>query len=171
MKDRASAGEGFVVLVVILASIQYKLASGYGARAVFGHFHFGDDSLRLQAEGFWNDAGVSSHTVRSVHTHQRALLKTTDVSYGTILDAVAFLPLALCQRTRRNAIWLKTCIQRTISLFLHRVQKTEIVSRLRAARLTSPGLKTGAFRRDLVNGYPCSFSVSQVSTSLENGTR
>ncbi len=23
----------------------------------------GDDSLRLQAEGFWNDTGVSSHTV------------------------------------------------------------------------------------------------------------
>jgi hypothetical protein len=45
-----------------------------------------DDSLRLQAEGFWNDAGVSSHTVRSVHTHQRALLKTTDVSYGTIVE-------------------------------------------------------------------------------------
>jgi len=29
---------------------------------------------------------VSSHTVRSDHTHQRALLKTTDVSCGTIVE-------------------------------------------------------------------------------------
>ena len=29
-----------------------------------------DDSLRLQAEGFWNDAGVSSHTVCSVSSTQ-----------------------------------------------------------------------------------------------------
>jgi hypothetical protein len=46
----------------------------------------GDDSLRLQAEGFWNDTGVSSHTNRSVHAHQRALLKATDVSHGTTLE-------------------------------------------------------------------------------------
>ena len=33
--------------------------------------HTRDDSLRLQAEGFWNGTGVSSHTNRSVHPHQR----------------------------------------------------------------------------------------------------
>ena len=42
-----------------------------------------DDSLRLQAEGFWNDAGVSSHTARSVHAHERDKLKATHVSHGT----------------------------------------------------------------------------------------
>jgi hypothetical protein len=31
-----------------------------------------DDSPRLQAGGFWNDTGVSSHTTRSVHAHERA---------------------------------------------------------------------------------------------------
>src|SRR6266536_6200081 len=31
----------------------------------------GDDSLRLQAEGFWNDSAVSSHGGSSSHTHQR----------------------------------------------------------------------------------------------------
>jgi hypothetical protein len=36
-----------------------------------------------RAEGFWNDTGVSSHTNRSVHPHQRAKLKATDVSDGT----------------------------------------------------------------------------------------
>jgi hypothetical protein len=46
----------------------------------------GDDSLRLQAEGFWNDAGVSSHTIRSVHAQQRDKLKTTTVSHGTTLE-------------------------------------------------------------------------------------
>jgi hypothetical protein len=39
-----------------------------------------------RAEGFWNDAGVSSHTTRSVHPHQRAQLKATDVSDGTALE-------------------------------------------------------------------------------------
>ena len=42
-----------------------------------------DDSLRLQAEGFWNDAGVSSHTARSVHAHEQDKLKATHVSHGT----------------------------------------------------------------------------------------
>ena len=42
-----------------------------------------DDSLRLQAEGFWNDTGVSSYTVRSVHAHRRALLHPC-VSHGTL---------------------------------------------------------------------------------------
>jgi len=41
---------------------------------------------RLQGKGFWNDPGVSSHTVRSVHTHQRAKLRATDVSYGTSVE-------------------------------------------------------------------------------------
>jgi hypothetical protein len=45
-----------------------------------------DDSLRLQAEGFWNDAGVSSHTIRSVHAQQRDELKTTPVSHGMTLE-------------------------------------------------------------------------------------
>ena len=44
-----------------------------------------DDSLRLQAEGFWNVTGVSSHTIRSVHAQQRDTLKTTAVSHGTTL--------------------------------------------------------------------------------------
>jgi tRNA C32,U32 (ribose-2'-O)-methylase TrmJ len=51
-----------------------------------------DDSLRLQAEGFWNDTGVSSHTTRSVHAHQRARLKATDVSHGTTLEHGSIFP-------------------------------------------------------------------------------
>jgi hypothetical protein len=47
---------------------------------------FSDDSPRLQGGGFWNDAGVSSHTVRSVHAQKRAMLKTTSVSHGTTLQ-------------------------------------------------------------------------------------
>jgi len=42
----------------------------------------GDDSLRLHAEGFWNDSAVSSHGGSSVHTHQRAVTQqTTGISY------------------------------------------------------------------------------------------
>jgi hypothetical protein len=42
-----------------------------------------DDSPRLQGGGFWNDSGVSSHTVvRFIHTSETQL-KATGVSYGT----------------------------------------------------------------------------------------
>src|SRR5215471_21650947 len=43
-----------------------------------------DDSPRLQGGGFWNDAGVSSHTDRSVHAQERDKLKATPVSHGTM---------------------------------------------------------------------------------------
>jgi hypothetical protein len=48
-------------------------------------FH-SDDSPRLKGGSFWNDAGVSSHTVRSVHAQKRAMLTTTSVSHGTTLE-------------------------------------------------------------------------------------
>jgi len=47
----------------------------------------GDDSLRLQAEGFWNDSAVSSHGGGSVYTHRRAVAQqTTDVLYSTTVQ-------------------------------------------------------------------------------------
>jgi hypothetical protein len=64
-----------------------------------------DDSLRLQAEGFWNDAGVSSHTTRSVHAHERAELKATHALHGTIVSTVVFLPVALRHGTRTLFSW------------------------------------------------------------------
>src|SRR2546421_8197455 len=51
-----------------------------------------DDSPCLQGRGFWIDAGVSSHTIRSVHTHQRAKLRATDVLYGTIVERGRVFP-------------------------------------------------------------------------------
>jgi len=36
-----------------------------------------------RAEGFWNDTGVSSHTNRSFHAHERAMLKATHALHGT----------------------------------------------------------------------------------------
>jgi hypothetical protein len=84
-----------------------------------------DDSLQLQAEGFWNDTGVSSHTIRSVDAHQQALLHP-QLMYrmARLWHTVAFLPLALRRRIQRNAIWLKTCIRTLSFLFVGR--KTEI---------------------------------------------
>src|SRR5207248_10589057 len=70
-----------------------------------------------------------------------------------LVNSVAFLPLAQSPRTHRNAILLKTC-KRTLSLlFVER--KTEIVLPA-AARLSSPRIHAGAFRRDLVKTYDCS---------------
>ena len=45
-----------------------------------------DDSLRLQAEGECPDAGVSSHTVRSLQPHERALLTTTHALVCTVCE-------------------------------------------------------------------------------------
>jgi hypothetical protein len=45
--------------------------------------HLCDDSPWLQARGFWNDTGVSSHTNRSFHAHERAQLKATHALHGT----------------------------------------------------------------------------------------
>jgi hypothetical protein len=66
-----------------------------------------DNSLRLQAEGFWNDAGISSHTNRSVHAQKR------DTRHQQLLYRMARF---VNSGTHRNALWLQTC-KRTIKLF------------------------------------------------------
>jgi len=43
---------------------------------------------------------MSSHTDRSFHTRERALLTTTRALYGTIDKTVSFLPMALRHGTR-----------------------------------------------------------------------
>ncbi len=45
-----------------------------------------DDSPRLQDGGECPDTGMSSHTIRSVQPHERAMLTTTHVSVGTIVE-------------------------------------------------------------------------------------
>jgi hypothetical protein len=69
-----------------------------------------DDSLPLQAEGFWNDAGVSSHTIRSGRrTPVSSRSKQLVYRMARFLNSVALLPLALRQGTHRNALLLKKC--------------------------------------------------------------
>ena len=101
-----------------------------------GHYHISFDTVTTpygsRAEGFWNDTGVSSHTDRSVHAHQRAQ-RHPQLMYrmARLWNTEAFLPLALCQRIHRNAMLLKTC-KRTLSLlFVER--KTEMVLPLGSA--------------------------------------
>lgn len=90
------------------------------------------------AEGECPGTGVSSHTVRQgSYTKAGHCSKQLMYRKARLVNAVAFLPLALCQRAHRNAMWLNMCIQRTISLFLPRVQKTESVSWKRPARFPS----------------------------------
>src|SRR6266568_5246130 len=97
----------------------------------------GDDSPRLQGGGFWNDAGVSSHTVRSFHAQKRARLKTTSVSHGTanVWYASAF--------TQGSLPWnLQTllscqCAKELLTHSFERTQKWKVFLRLRAAHLSS----------------------------------
>jgi hypothetical protein len=86
-----------------------------------------DDSSWLQAMGFWNDAGVSSHTLRSVHAHERDKLKATHVSHGTKRNTGAFFPTTLRRGTQRNTLQFERC-KRTTSLFSAREKKVEMVS-------------------------------------------
>ncbi len=62
-----------------------------------------------RAEGFWNDAGVSSHTVRSVHARKRLVGSRLTYRMARLKNTVVFLPTALRCGTRRNAIRLETC--------------------------------------------------------------
>jgi uncharacterized membrane protein YphA (DoxX/SURF4 family) len=59
------------------------------SRSTYGGKRYGsgiviDDSPRLQAGGFWNDAGVSSHATRSLHAQKRDTLKAPSVAHGTL---------------------------------------------------------------------------------------
>src|SRR5258708_38782183 len=64
-------------------------------------------------------------------------------------STVVFFPTALRRGTQRNTIQLKTCT-RTTQTFFCTVEKTEMKDCLIAARLSSPRMNVGAFRRDLV---------------------
>ena len=50
---------------------------------------------------------MSSHTDRSFHTRERALLTTTRALYGTIDKTVSFLPMALRHGTRTIFSWVR----------------------------------------------------------------
>jgi hypothetical protein len=92
-----------------------------------------------RGRGFWNDAGVSSHTVRSVHPHRRALLTDLRIGWHTgQFDSLMLLP--------EGTIYLGTCkhysvvrVQRTLHVFF--LERTQ----------------TGVFPRDPAAGYSSRF--------------
>ncbi len=62
-----------------------------------------------------------------------------------LVNSVAFLPLALCQRTHRNAMLLKTC-KRTVYLFLLSCEKRKrLFCEARQCGFHPPGVNTGPF--------------------------
>jgi len=77
-------------------------------------------------------------------------LKATLVSHATSSNTGAFLLTILCCRTGRNTLQFER-YKITTYLFFARDEKAEKVFRLGKARLSSPGVNAGAFRRDLVN--------------------
>jgi hypothetical protein len=104
-----------------------------------GQGSFGDDSLRLPRRGRATiDAGVSSHTVRSVHPQKpSSRSKPLRDRMARLANPVVFFPAVLCCGTRRNAIWLQTC-KRTTDLFSHGRVKTEMRDGRWAARMRIP---------------------------------
>jgi hypothetical protein len=69
------------------------------------------------------------------------------------LNTVAFFPLALCQGTCRNAIWLKM-YRRTLERFFFIKQKAERRVLPKGSAAFIPVLRiAGAFRRELVNPH------------------
>jgi hypothetical protein len=98
-----------------------------------------DDSLRLPRRGRATiDAGVSSHTVRSVHPQKpSSRSKPLRDRMARLANPVVFFPAVLCCGTRRNAIWLQTC-KRTTDLFSHGRVKTEMRDGRWAARMRIP---------------------------------
>lgn len=97
--------------------------------------------------GFWNDTGMSSHTIRSVHAQKRALLKATSVSHGTTCEHGRVFPHSpvLWNPAKRDLV---ANVQENYGFILAVGRKAEMLVLLgSAARLPSPGLKTTALRR------------------------
>jgi hypothetical protein len=107
-----------------------------------------DDSPWLQARSFWNDTGVSSHTVRSVHAHERDKLKATHVSHGTMYEHGRVF-------THGPAPWnpskrdLVENVQQNFLRILFVLRKAEIPILPAGRRHSFPCLKPGAFWSDL----------------------
>ena len=110
----------------------------------------GDDSLRLQAEGFWNDAGVSSHTTRSVHAHERDLAASaTHALHGTRNGAHGSV-FTRCPRPPEPIYSSVVCVQKNyFSLLVERNKSGNVDSTLlKKERAFHPhGSSAGAFRR------------------------
>jgi hypothetical protein len=103
--------------------------------------------------GFWNDAGVSSHTIRSgrrTEASSRSKQLLYHMAHKT-LARYCFYRRERFTDERPNSIQLFV-YKRTTSLFFLCKKKAEVLFTfcLLAARLSSPGVNTGAFRRDLV---------------------
>src|SRR6202049_2198925 len=87
-----------------------------------------DDSPRRQAGGFWNDAGVSSHTGSSVHAHKRdkAHSNLCIAWHSKRLGCSCFYPGELTLEPA-NTIELSVC-KRTTHIFFCEKTKVESVS-------------------------------------------
>ena len=112
----------------------------------------GDDSPQLQAGGFLNDMAVSSHGDSSVQPHERAVARKQLMSRLARTDVWHVRAF-----TQANGLaWnLQTqfscqCAKELLQYSFRQAKKRSVFLRLRAARLSSLGLKPRALRRDLV---------------------
>jgi hypothetical protein len=80
-----------------------------------------------RAEGFWNDAGVSSHTTRSVHAQQRDKLKTTPVSHGTTSEHGSIFPSDPTPENPAKRSFVEN-VQENAYLFFLRGAKVELLT-------------------------------------------
>jgi hypothetical protein len=94
---------------------------------------------------------VSSHTNRSVHAQKRGKLKATSVWHGTVFELGSiFTPGPVPENPPK--CYAVENVQKNYLSLLFGERKVEMLFCLRAARLSSPGVNAGAFRRDLVRG-------------------
>jgi hypothetical protein len=131
-RNKLRKAQAIVKAFCIEHAITYHEASMLQSyREILHHLHkvsapLRDDSPWLRARGFWNDTAVSSHGNSSVHAQERAQLRATPVSHGTVSNAGAFLPMALCHGTQRNTLQLERC-KRTTYTFQASIEKAESV--------------------------------------------
>jgi hypothetical protein len=107
-----------------------------------------DDSPRLQAGSFWNDTGVSSHTKRSVHAHERDLARSNScLAWHTKRRTrECFYPLPFATEPVHSSV---VCVQKNyFSLLIERNKSGNVDSTplQKGTHLSSPLLKHRGFQ-------------------------
>ncbi len=132
-----------------LSGLITEVGGGVRTRGSFCH-RFVTTPLGSRAGGFWNDAGVSSHTDRSVHAQKRDTLKATSVSHGTT-DELGSIFTPVPAPGNPPKCYLVANVQRNYLSLLFVKRKVEIPVLPSGSTAFIPVHECGAFRRELVN--------------------
>jgi len=151
-KSRGTSSQAGFFLLCSNLRPQYAADCGFQVEVDEAFAGARDASLRLQAEGARRMALVCRPTPSfgSTSTRETSVIRNSCIGWHDLQRRSCFYPRPKAWEAVQTRFGLQRA-RRIPSLFSHRVQKTESVFRRRPARLSSPWLNPGAFRRDVVS--------------------